>query len=424
MRSAKADQSPQRPADLLKGDERLPCAGRSYLERLGIVYSEQIRLTIVTELYMREMGVNKFFETIGGSSYDSVRRHFGKLAEYAWIRKVRTVATGRGRPEALYRSTELPVIDNETWRILPFSIRDAFTVQLLEEMGTRLGEALENGTADVRPDGVAVFKVIHLTEAGWCEANDAVERCFQTLQHEQIDAKIRLENTSEKPIQTVVNLAAFEAPSIAADQVGATASRLPKPEETLLPPPWPQPIGRIFTEPLDLRIVDQLNDATMTPAELKATLGGTDRQGFLRRCKRLTQLGLAVEVDTRSGGPLHGASVYQFRAAAPGASESDIFKGIPMAVRAGSSWEAFKRFTATSLAAVDTGTFNSRFDRHLTMSPLLLDELGWIQVARALRACEATLLQLEDRCCTRTSDTVPAAFLLSSFQAPLPDIEH
>jgi len=149
VRSVEADQSPQSPARS-RGAGALPPGGHSYLERLGVAHMDQIRLTIITELYMREMGVQQFYESVGGSSYDSVRRHFFKLVDFGWLRYVRTTSSGRGRPEKLYRSTELAVIDTETWRMLPFSIRDAFTIQLLLEMGGRVGEALQQGRAGAR----------------------------------------------------------------------------------------------------------------------------------------------------------------------------------------------------------------------------------------------------------------------------------
>lgn len=405
-------------------EQRQLCAGQSYLERLGILYMEQIRLTIVTELYMREMGVRQFYETVGGSSYDSVRRHFLKLVDYGWLRKVRTAAVGRGRPEALYRSTELAVIDTETWCTIPVSIRDCFTVMLLEEMGSRLGEALEGGTAEARADRVAAFKLLEIDEPTWRRAHDAIERCFQTLGQEQIDAKIRLETGQARPLLMVVNLGAFEAPG---PQVPAG---LALPKVAKFPPParWPHHIGKVFSDRLDLAIIEELNRAALTPAQLHATLGGTSTQGFLRRCKRLSKLGLVVSVNTQTGGALHGANVYEFRAASPSVSEQDIIERIPIALQKGQSWDAFEPFIATAVGAVDAGAFNNRSDRHLTMSPLLVDEIGWTQVTKALRSFEETLIRLEADLAKRRGDEnfsgFPAAFLLSSFQTPLREVRQ
>jgi hypothetical protein len=416
VRSGKAEQL-QREASESLGEPRFLCAGQSYLERLGVLYMDQIRATIVTELYMREMGMRQFFETIGGSSYDSVRRHFLKLVEYGWLRKVRTAAVGRGRPEALYRSTELAVIDTETWSTIPVSVRDGLTVQLLMEMGGRLGEALEHGTADARAPRVATFVTLEVDEDAWRNAQEAIEHCFQTLLQEQTDAKIRLENSAEEPLLMTVNLAAFEAPGHDSEATSA----LPKANYTVPPPPWPQRIGKVFADRLDLAIVSELNHAALTPAQLQAALGGTSSQGFLRRCKRLTELGWAVNVDTQTGGPLFGANVSQFRAAAPNISAQDILGNIPPSTRRGDTWSVFQPFLETSMRAVEAGTFNNRFDRHLTMSLLMVDEIGWKQITRSLKAFENALCRLEDhakRCTAKRRSSFRAAFLASSFQAP------
>lgn len=424
MRSGNAEQSQRIAVDSLDAG-RYPCTGPSYLERLGVLYLDEIRLTIVMELYMREMGVAQFYETFGGSSKDSVRRHFKKLVEYGWIRWVRDAPTGqKGRPEGLYRATEQAVIDTETWRRLPTSVRDVFTVMLLEELGVRLGESLKDGMADARADRVAAFKTMHVDELSWRKAQEAVENCFQALRQEQIDAKIRLNKSQGRPLLMIVNLAAFEA---AGPDVNP-AMALPKADAGSPSPPWPLRIGKVFTDDLNLAIVDELNHAALTPAQLHATLGGATSTTFLRKCKRLAKLGWAVDVDMKTGGKLHGANLYLFRAAAPNISEADIFKGVPASARIGQSWDAIQPFIAASLSAIDAGTFNKRFDRHLSLSPLLVDEIGWTQVNKELRAFQETLAHLETGLAqssrSRPSKGFSAAFLASSFQSSLRDIRH
>jgi hypothetical protein len=387
---------------------------------------DQVRLTIVTELYMREMGVLQFYETIGGSSYDSVRRHFLKLIEFGWLRYVRTSKGGRGRPEKLYRSTELAVIDTETWRALPFSIRDAFTIQLLEEMSDRVGEALKEGSADASPDLLAAFKTIEVDELAWCEAYAAIERCFNTLLRKQADARNRLEAGGDEPQLIVVNLAAFEA----ARQFAADPIPLPMPlprADWTGPTPWPERVGKVFRDRLDLAIVAELTKEPKTPEELQKKFGGATSGYYLRRCKRLADQGWAVRLDSKTGGAHYGANVPQFRAAVPKVSESDIYRRIPRTVRQGRSWGAFKHFVATSIRAVETGSFNNRTDRHMTMSPLLVDDLGREHVIDALQNFNRDLQRIENdfdnrRRRSKKLETFPAGFLSSAFDAPLREV--
>lgn len=148
---------------------------------------------------------------------------------------------------------------------------------------------------------------------------------------------------------------------------------------------------------------------------------------YLRRLKRLTEQGWAVRLDSRAGGARFGANVPRFRAAVPNVSESDIFRRIPRTVRRGQSWGAFKEFVATSIRAVEAGAFNNRTDRHMTMSPLLLDDPGREQAAETLQNFHRDLLRIEHDLAERGRRskklaTFPAGLLLSAFDAPVREI--
>lgn len=418
VRSAKVDHLTELPTAALDHPRYL-CTGQSYLERLGILYMDEIRLTILRACSMREMGRREFFETIGGTSYASIRRHFLKLVETGWLRKVRTVSNGPGRPEALYRATELAVIDEETWATIPLSIRDTFTAMLLEDMGSGLAKALEDPMSAAGAEQLAAFRILPVDARAWCKALAAFMSCYRALSEVQIDAKVRLESSGEQPLLLVVHLGVFEVPS---PQFPAEVA-LPKAPRVSSPVPWPRRIGKVFSDQLDLAILDRLNAAPMTADQLHEALGGATTEAFLRRCKRLTKLGLAVNLKTDAGAAVDGGSVHRFRAATPNITEEDILSRIPPSARSGRGWETFRSFIVASIGAVEAGTFNTRTDRHLTKSTLLVDRLGWVQATNALRDLETTLLRLEaDAAGQHQPDAgrrFPAAFLLSSFPAPL-----
>lgn len=422
MRSGTPDQST--PPAIGQGEAAgaLLCTGQSYLERLGVLYMERIRITIVTELFMREMSPAQFFETVGGTSYSSVYRHFKKLVEHGWLRPVRPVSRGPGRPGTLHRSTELPVIDTETWERFPASIRDAFTVQALEEMGSRLGEALSAGTAENHPEPIALFRAAQLDALGWCKALEAVERCFKVLSQVQWDAKRRLEDGQEPPRSMIVNLAAFELPP-AQSSHPLEGPDLPPADPSLIRGDWPQRMGKVFADPLNLAIIDVLNGATATPYELYQCLGEATPRQFFEKCQQMTELGWLVNVDNRRpGGAYRGARIARFRAAAPRVSRSAIFRPIPKAVRKGESWQIFDRFSSASLAALKSGTFNSRSDRHLTLNQLLVDQHGWMQVIEAVTECRKALAEVEQRAQRRikAGEKVSSiGLLVNAFEAPV-----
>ena len=384
-----------------------------------MLYADQIRLTINTELYMREMSPAQFYEQIGGTSYDSVWRHFKKLVEYGWLRWVRYEPSSRGRPGGLYRSTELAVIDDETWAELPISIRDAFTIQLLEEMGDRLATAFTTGTFDARRDSLLSFTSATVDERGWALAIETMNACFRALSQVQLDAKRRLEQAGARPTLMIVELGGFEIPRNAV----AGDAALPAASPALGAPPFPGRLSKVFGDSLNLGIVNLLNGPPKSPSELKEELGFLSVKAFDRRCKLLVKLGWLAEVDSLTGGSRRGATEHFYRATTPDVTAGDILARIPAAARSSSNSPAFEQFCGAAVDAVRAGTFNARADRHMTLCTLLVDELGWTQVVASLRECSKTLSRVADeagrRLKTEKKEGRGTGLFLAGFASPL-----
>lgn len=62
----------------------------AHLRRLSVVFAIELRLKIVTELYMREMSPKQFHEEFGGGTLSRVTHNFEKLAEHGWLRYIRS----------------------------------------------------------------------------------------------------------------------------------------------------------------------------------------------------------------------------------------------------------------------------------------------------------------------------------------------
>lgn len=362
--------------------------GKSFLERMGVLYADRIRLNIVAELYMREMGPKQFFEQVGGTSYASVHRHFLRLTEHGWLRRVRTEPSARGRPEDIYRSSELAVIDDETWALIPTSIRDAFTVQVFLETGERLIASLSGGAFDSRNDNVLSFNSLELDERGCVEIVNALNGCFRALAQEQTDAKVRLERFGDLPVRMAVALGGFKMPR---REDGPPSTTLPAPPSTCGVPPWPRRISKVFSDPLNLEIISRLNDSAMSPAQLHRALGDVSVEAFQRRCKMLVEFGWVAKVEQRTGGRRRGGRESFYRATSSARSQGELFCDLPNEIRLAEDWRVFDEFCQQALDAVQAGTFNRWPERHLTLSTLLVDEVGWGQVLALLRSCTRSL---------------------------------
>lgn len=390
----------------------------SRLVKLGAVYADSLRLTIVTELFMREMSAREFFEVVGGSSYDSVRKHFAKLERYRWIRRVRQRVSGRGRPEWVYRTTEQALIDEETWAEIPLSMRDAFTLQLMQQLSERLGIALEGGTFGMAEQVFSVLSPVRVDEAGWQAGLRALGACLVALEQEQCDAKVRLAEHCVQPTLMIVALAGFESP-------GAE----PPPARNALPTsalqldieiPWTIRLAKVFGDPTSLAIVRELNDAPLSPSGLWEQIGQSSKQSYDRRCKVLTELGWIAPIGEASGGPRRGAREVFYRATLPAVSLDHAWAIIPPNLRVGEGWETYRRLCELVFKSVRSGTFNRRVGRHLTWQPLLLDQLGCHRVTQTLNRCVADISALVHRG-PRISDEsrlINSTFFIGGFESP------
>jgi hypothetical protein len=386
----------------------------SYLSRLGVVWAYPLRLTIVTELYMKEMSVTEFFHDFGGGSLGNVRWHFQKLVEHGWLRKVRTRKGDRGRPQHVYRSTELAFYDDECAEELPPSVRAAFSTRILQQMGERIAGARTARTVNSKQDRVLSLASLSLDERGWLEAHQAVEGCFRSLAQEQLDAKLRISSSCETATLMMVSIASFESPS------GMTGDRLdqsPPPTMDLnLAIPLETRLAKVFGDPVNIRIVRKLNDVEMSPSELAADLDGLPVWQLDRKCKQLEKYGWVARVSERTGGTRRGAREVFYRATRPPA-DAELW---PEAARmtgteeGGATLHGFYQRVVESFSA---GVLDERHDRHLTWSALLLDELGWKQVTGLLGTAERRIAQVRNRASQRLRSLDESGFGVTCFFA-------
>jgi predicted ArsR family transcriptional regulator len=405
----------------------------SFLTRLAVVFADPIRLKIVTELYMQEMSPTSFYEAFGGDSATKVNRHFKQLAAHGWLRLVRKESgrgNRRGGPEHFYRATELAVFDFETWSELPYSIRVAFSWRTFEQLAERAGEALGAGTFDSRSDRHLSWTPIVLDELGWKQRIAALAALFESLAQEQADAKTRLARSGEAPILATVALAGFESP-LTSQASGrswlAGASMMPTANPVMRldsPVPFTMRLAKVFADPLNLKILTELNLRAMSATQLSHELGGeTTVSGIYRRLKMLAELGWLVKVDERTGGKRRGATEHFYRATGPATFDTDIWASIPGSARKGMSWRTLHQLFEKVAEAVKAGAFDAQLDRHASWSLLLLDELGWRQLIAALDSYFRELFKAQEAAksrLTRSGETAMlATFALACFESPL-----
>jgi len=366
----------------------------AYLRRLSVAFADELNLKIVTELYMREMSPKQFYEEFGGGSIPRVDDHFKKLASHGWLRFIRAESGNgrRGGIEHFYRSTELAIFDEDTWSLLPYSVKVAFSCRSFKQLSERVHQAMEAKTFDARPNRHLSWTPLLLDSVGWERVLGAVDALFESLFEEQEDAKFRIYKTEETPILATVGLAAFESPRRGS---GPVEFSLVEGRETLVP--FPMRLSKVFADELCLKIVAELNLRQMSVTQFHREFGGAKVDGIRRRFNMLTRIGWLKRVHHETGGKRRGAIEYFYRATGPAIFDNGTWAEVPNSIKATNSWITFKQLAEQVREAMTAGTFDSRDDRHLTWSLLRLDREGWDKMIAAVDGLFAFILKEKDR---------------------------
>ena len=393
----------------------------AFLRRLAVVFAVEIRLKIVTELYMREMSPTQFFEEFGGGSVSRVDRNFKRLAEHGWLRFIRSEGPGgkrRGATEHFYRARELAIFDNETWRLLPYSIRGAFSWTIFNQFAERVREAMEAGSFDAREDRHFSWTPLLLDQLGWERVLAAIDGLFEVLFEEQADAKLRIFHSGEKPILATVGLGGFESPMRDGGRVGPSLVE----GERDFPIPFPLRISKVFADEVCLKIVTETNLRDMSAPQFHAEFGGDSVDGIRRRFKMLEKNGWLKKVDEKTGGKRRGAVEYFYRATGPAIYDSGTWSDLPDSIRSSFSWTIFEQLSEQVKEAMEAGTFDAREDRHLSWSLSRLDQRGWEKVVAAVDALFEFIFEEADeteaRVATSGEKTILMTVALAAFESP------
>jgi DNA-binding transcriptional ArsR family regulator len=369
-------------------------AREANLERLAIVFEDELRLKIVTELYMREMSPSQFFREFGGGSVARVTRHFKVLAKHGWLRFIQTVP-GEGPRAArqnLYRASELAVLDEETWALLPYSIKVSWSWRAFKQLTERVRDALAADTLDSRPDRHLSWTPLLLDRAGWDRVMAHLNALFTSLFEEQGDAKIRLYHSGEKPILATVGLLAFESPMRGAQGVGPALIEAKEPSI-----PFPSRLAKVFADETCLRIVAELNLREMSVTQFHREFGGTSLSGIRYRFKKLEEMAWLGQVNEQTEGSRRHGKERLYRATGPAVFDNRTWASLSPSLKKKGSWVTFKALSDEVEDAMNAETFDARDDRHLTWSLLLLDQQGWEKMTAAVDTLFAFILNERDR---------------------------
>lgn len=368
-------------------------SSRERLRRLSVVFAVGLRLKIVVELYMREMSPTQFYREFGGGSPSRVAKNFRRLAEEGWLRYIRSApsASGRGR-EDFYRATELAFFDEETWALMPYSMRVASSWSMIDRVAPQLREAIEASGLEEHRELTCTSLL--LDEIGWKHTIKAIEAQFVSLFEHQEDARLRVAHSGAALIRAEVFLIGFETPTPHDGQPRPMLAKVRK--DPLIP--FPERLAPVLADEVCLRIVAELNKREMTVTqfhrEFHRELDDINRRAVSRRFEKLKEICWLKIVGER---PSRGATEHVYRAAVPMIDDNFLRPDLPDSPNKVDHWEAFERLCTEARGSMKAGTFDARTDRYITWSLLNLDWQAWESVIQELDALHTYVGKEQER---------------------------
>jgi len=393
------------------------------LQRLSMVFAVELRLKIVTELYMREMSPKQFHEEFGGGSLPRVVRNFERLAEAGWLRYLRSEGPGgerRGGVEHFYRATELAYIDADTWALLPYSIRVAFSWNAFRQIAARLRTAVEAGKLDGGSSRDLAPMPLLLDQTGWENVIEAIRANFVSIFEEQKDAAIRISHSKEEAIRASIVHIAFESAR------EGSVSGGPSLAECVREPfvPFPVRLSKVFADDLSMRIIDEANRRGISAKLFHAEIGGESEEKIRRCFRKLADIQLLMEVETKTGGSRRGGTEKFYRATRPSISQDEAgpWSTVTGELRDTDAWSAFEELSDQIKDAMKAGTFDARDDGCMAWSLIQLDRQGWENVAAELDDLRQFVRKEADRASLRMKRSgerpVTMVLALTAFESP------
>lgn len=374
------------------------------LRRLAVVFAVELRLKIVTELYLRQMSPKQFHEEFGGGSLSRVSRNFDRLTETGWLRLIRSEGPGgdrRGGVEHFYRATELMFFDQATWARLPYSVRVAFSWNLFSQIGEQLRNGVEAEMVAMHRGSRLDSRSLRIDRSGQELVIAAVADAFASIFEAQRDARSRVAGTGETLTRFSVLQLAYESPT--------EGTALGRPGQLV---EMPEPLislhvraSRVFADEICMEIIEAANERTISATEFHREFGG-DLGQIRRRFRKVAENGWLKEVEWKTGGRRRGATEKFYRATRPAFVKiEELLADLPPSVRETEAGRSMRRICTDFVEAMRSETVDARTDRCVALSFVELDTEGLKKVTTVLRNLWALILEVQNEAEARLEES-------------------
>jgi len=150
-------------------------------------------------------------------------------------------------------------------------------------------------------------------------------------------------------------------------------------------------LAKAMSSPVRIRILGMLNEAVLSPKQVAERLG-EPLENVSYHVRLLRDLGCIELVRTEKR---RGATAHFYRATTRAFIDSTASSDLDLEARAAITSTILQESFRLAYTAAARGTFDSRTDRHLSMTNLTLTEAGWRELNAVLDEVVETALRLQ-----------------------------
>ena len=180
-------------------------------------------------------------------------------------------------------------------------------------------------------------------------------------------------------------------------------------------------IAKALSHPMRARILVILNERVASPNEIAEAIDER-LPNVSYHVRALLELGCIELVDTAQR---RGAIEHYYRAVVRPFFTDRDWKRLPLSGRQTISDTVLKVIWEDVSDAIEAGTFEARADRHLTHTPMTLDEEGWRELAELISTTLAQADKIEAKSTARLKASgdpgIPARLIMMQFESPAVD---
>jgi len=179
-----------------------------------------------------------------------------------------------------------------------------------------------------------------------------------------------------------------------------------------------QRLVRALGHPVRVQALVILNERVASPNEISKELGQS--VGHVSyHIKVLKECECIELVDTA---PRRGAMEHYYRATDRAFLNAEEWAELPESMRPGLSASGLKTLLNDASAALLAGTFDKRADRHLSWTPMIVDEQGWDELKAGLGEMLEKVLEIQSSSAARLTKAdaagIPVTVAMLSYEAP------